>query len=85
MQLTKTLSLTVCLSLGCAWPSWAADIQRLHTEQSVQLNVPVDQAWALVGKFEGLHEWHPAVKSTIMRNPITRILDLGSGALLTED
>lgn len=85
MQLKRRVSLVVCLSLVYALPAWAADVKRLHTEQTVQLNAPADQVWAVVGKFEGLHAWHPAVKSTVMRNPVTRILDLGSGALLTEE
>lgn len=85
MLLTKRVSLAVCLSFICTLPAWGNDIQRLHTEQSVQVNAPADQVWAVVGKFEGLHAWHPAVKSTIMRNPLTRILDLGSGMLLTEE
>lgn len=85
MQLKRRVSLVVCLSLVYALPAWATDVKRLHTEQTVQLNAPADQVWAVVGKFEGLHAWHPAVKSTVMRNPVTRILDLGSGALLTEE
>lgn len=85
MPLNQRVSLVVCVSFAFALPVWAADMQRLHTEQSVQLNAPADKVWAIVGKFEGLHEWHPAVKSTIMRNPITRVLDLGEGELLTEE
>ncbi|HPY39812.1 MAG TPA: SRPBCC family protein [Thiolinea sp.] len=85
MQLKKRVSLVVCLSLVYTLPAWAADVKRLHTEQTVQINAPADQVWAVVGKFEALHAWHPAVKSTVMRNPVTRILDLGSGALLTEE
>lgn len=85
MPLNKRVLLAVCLSFVIALPAWAADVERLHTEQSVQVNAPADKVWAVVGKFEGLHEWHPAVKSTIMRNPVTRILDLGAGALLTEE
>lgn len=85
MQTNKHLSFAVCLSFVFALPAWAADVQRLHAEQSVQLNAPAEQVWAVVGKFEGLHAWHPVVKSTTMRNPMTRILDLGEGKLLTEE
>jgi hypothetical protein len=85
MQLTQSLSLAACLSFMLALPTWAADVQRQHVEQSVQLTAPVDQVWAVVGKFDGLHEWHPSVKSTIMKNPLTRVLDLGEGRLLTEE
>lgn len=85
MQLTQRVSLAACLGLMFALPAWAADVQRQHVEQSIQLTAPVDKVWAVVGKFEGLHEWHPSIKSTIMKNPLTRVLDLGEGRLLTEE
>lgn len=85
MQLTQRLSLAACFSLVIALPTWAADVQRQHVEQSIQLTAPVDKVWAVIGKFEGLHEWHPSVKSTIMKNPLTRVLDLGEGKLLVEE
>ena len=85
MQLTQQVSLAACLGLMFALPAWAADVQRQHVEQSIQLTAPVDKVWAVVGKFEGLHEWHPSIKTTIMKNPLTRVLDLGEGRLLTEE
>jgi hypothetical protein len=35
-----------------------------HVEMSVQLNAPAEQVWALIGGFDALPRWHPAVASS---------------------
>ena len=35
-----------------------------HAAQSVELASPADRVWQLVGDFNSLHEWHPAVEES---------------------
>jgi hypothetical protein len=54
--------------------------------QEVQsLNVSVAQAWALIGGFNSLPEWHPAVKGSVLEHGgRVRSLRLANGATLVE-
>jgi len=55
----------------------------IQVEESVQLTVKPSAVWALVGDYNGLYRWHPAV-TTSERNDKTRLLTLGNGAQITE-
>lgn len=35
-----------------------------HVARSVYLNRPAPEVWELVGRFQGLPEWHPAVEAS---------------------
>ncbi|MGH8603478.1 MAG: SRPBCC family protein, partial [Gammaproteobacteria bacterium] len=39
---------------------------RQQVEETITINKPPAQVWALVGDFGGLHKWHPAIKATAM-------------------
>lgn len=52
-------------------------------EESVQLNVKPAAVWALVGDYNGLYRWHPAVAKSDRDNQV-RVLTLGNGAQITE-
>jgi hypothetical protein len=56
---------------------------RVHESRS--LPASVDEVWALVGGFNALPEWHPAVRgSTLEEGGRVRRLELASGAALIE-
>jgi hypothetical protein len=56
---------------------------KVHESQS--LPVSVEEAWALVGGFNALPEWHPAVRvSTLEDGGRVRRLELANGAALIE-
>ena len=55
----------------------------VSVEESVELNVKPAAVWALIGDYNALYRWHPAVASSD-RNDNVRVLTLGNGAQLTE-
>lgn len=73
---------TVAVSalLGAVNVSAAGNIA---VEESVKLNVKPSAVWALLGDYNGLYRWHPAVASSD-RNDNVRVLTLGNGAQITE-
>jgi hypothetical protein len=56
---------------------------RVHESQS--LPVSVEEVWALIGGFNALPDWHPAVRgSTLQDGGRVRRLELTNGASLVE-
>lgn len=54
---------------------------------STELPVPVDQVWTLVGRFNGLPDWHPAVEKSEQEGEgvgSTRTLHLAGGGTIVE-
>ena len=52
---------------------------------SVHMEVPVEKMWELIGKFNGLPDWHPAVqKSELQDGGKTRKLSLVGGGTIVE-
>lgn len=52
---------------------------------SLNLPVPIDQAWRLIGGFNALPDWHPAVeKSQLEDGGRLRRLQIAGGATLVE-
>ncbi len=52
---------------------------------SLSLPVPIEQAWRLIGGFNALPEWHPAVeKSELQDGGRLRSLQIAGGATLVE-
>ncbi len=81
---TFTATLAGLLLIGS--PAQAEHLpERHHIEESVSLSAPADKVWAIVGNFDDLGKWHPAIKSSFMHTPITRVLDLGDGKRLMEE
>ena len=61
----------------------AGDAQ-LHVSRAVDLSATPDQVWAVIGDFNGLDQWHPAVVNS-QQQGWTRTLTLGDGAKIIED
>ena len=55
----------------------------VQVSESVELNAKPAAIWALVGDYNGLYRWHPAVKDS-KRTDNVRLLTLGNGAQITE-
>ncbi len=52
---------------------------------SMHLDVPVEKMWELIGKFNGLPNWHPAVESSELEDGgETRKLSLVGGGSIVE-
>jgi uncharacterized protein YndB with AHSA1/START domain len=52
---------------------------------TTELPVPVEQAWRLIGGFNALPEWHPAVqKSELQEGGRVRRMQLAGGASIVE-
>lgn len=73
-------AVAVSALLGAVNVSAAGNIA---VEESVKLNVKPSAVWALLGDYNGLYRWHPAVASSD-RNDNVRVLTLGNGAQITE-
>lgn len=64
-RLTITLSILL-VSLGCSTNLYA---DQLLVEEKVLVNAPAKAVWALIGGFQVLDRWHPAVfASTLLGN-----------------
>ncbi|WP_169051443.1 SRPBCC family protein [Neptunomonas sp. XY-337] len=57
--------------------------ETISVKESISLNSQPAAVWALVGDYNGLHRWHPAVKSSTQDGNI-RILTLQNGAQFVE-
>jgi len=51
---------------------------RQQVVEKITINAPPAKVWAMVKDFGGLHNWHPAVKSTELKDDKTRVLTLAS-------
>lgn len=73
-----------CVLFALSNIAFAHGPTRQQVEESIVINAAVADVWALVGDFTALHTWHPAVKTTEMKDDKTRLLTLGDGNTLTE-
>ncbi|WP_415892119.1 SRPBCC family protein [Neptuniibacter sp. PT8_73] len=80
-MLKKIMGAVAVSSLLCAVNVSAAG--NIAVEESVKLNVKPSAVWALLGDYNGLYRWHPAVASSDRDNKV-RVLTLGNGAKITE-
>lgn len=51
---------------------------RQLVEEKVTINAAPEKVWAMVKDFGGLHNWHPAIASTELKDDKTRVLTLKS-------
>ncbi len=77
------------LVLLFGWGQASADAGQIQVSESVTLNASVAAVWALVGDFNGLYRWHPAVVNSTLEGDrgkagSLRILALGNGARIVE-
>ena len=78
-------SLTTALAVMAA--AVAAHAGPLSVERSMTIDKAPATVWKLVGDFNGLDVWHPAVASSTAtggKPGATRVLTLGNGATITE-
>lgn len=57
----------------------------LMVQESIVLDHNIDYVWDTIGHFDGLHYWHPAVKDTISKSNMQRVLLLNGGGEIVED
>jgi Polyketide cyclase / dehydrase and lipid transport len=64
----------------------ASDGHKGHVYESTVVNGSVDDVWALIGEFYGLHKWHVAVTACTKRegDENVRVLAIGSGDSASE-
>lgn len=75
------------LALGLAVPAMAHGPARLKTEQSVLLNAPIEEVWAVVGNFTD-PSWDPSTESVVatgQEKGATRERTLKAGGSVTEE
>ncbi|MBK4218204.1 SRPBCC family protein [Paracoccus caeni] len=80
------IPLAACLAL-IAGMAQAHGPSRLKTDQSVTLNAPVDEVWAVIGSFEDM-DWLPGVASieaTGNEKGATRTRNMEDGVVLQEE
>lgn len=51
---------------------------RQQVIEKITIQAPPEKVWAVIKDFGGMDKWHPAVKSTILKDDKTRILTLAS-------
>lgn len=51
---------------------------RQLVEEKIIINAAPDKVWTAVKDFGGIHNWHPAIIRTDLKNDNTRVLALGS-------
>src|SRR5215813_3156176 len=78
-----------CRSRQTFWPFTRNDTPRRDqmskVSMSTELPVAIDQVWRLIGGFNALPDWHPAVqKSELQEGGRVRQLLLANGASLVE-
>ncbi|MDH3638791.1 MAG: SRPBCC family protein [Gammaproteobacteria bacterium] len=81
----RNLSVGLLLLLVPITNLFAHGPTRQQVTESVSIDAPPQQVWAMVGNFSALHEWHPAIASTEMQDDKTRILSLAQGGTITEE
>lgn len=68
---------------------WAA-AKSLKVTETVEIAAPPDVVWVKVKDFNGMHNWHPAVKKTDIiegennKKGAVRVLTLGDGGTIKE-
>jgi Polyketide cyclase / dehydrase and lipid transport len=67
------------------FPASAKENEMTKVQETRILRRSADEVWAVIGGFDALPQWHPAVKgSTLEGDGRIRRLQLASGALLVE-
>ena len=74
----------VILMLLATTTALAHGPSRRQVVEEIHINASVDKTWALVGDFSAIDKWHPAIKSTSMKDAKTRVLSLGDDKTITE-
>lgn len=51
---------------------------RQQVKEKITINAAPEKVWATIKDFGGIHNWHPAIASTELKNDKTRVLTLAS-------
>lgn len=76
----KMLATAAISAFLCSPLTFAGSV---NVEESINLNAKPDAVWALIGDYNALYRWHPAVAESTRHGEI-RILTLGNGAKFVE-
>lgn len=68
----------------------SAGEKQLHVSKQVTLNASADKVWELLGDYNSLHKWHPAVASGVLKGNgqsfgDVRVLTLTDGAKIYDE
>ena len=85
----KHAAVTLGLLLICFGYSANLYADQVMVEEKVQVNAPAKAVWALIGGFQALDRWHPAVITTTLLGTgkgtgDIRVLTLGNDAQIVE-
>jgi hypothetical protein len=64
-KMMKIFALAAALIAFCTAPALAHGPTRQKLVETVEINKPVDQVWAIVKDFDGIAKWHPAIASSV--------------------
>ncbi len=88
MSLTFKTMTSVCLVMGLLGSACAHGPTRQKVTEQISVNAPADKVWALIGNFNALQKWHPAVAESPAdkgnEEGSVRQLKLKGGGQLTE-
>lgn len=74
----KFISLIAAALLVAPMLASAHGPSRQQVKEKITINAAPEKVWAMVKDFGGLHNWHPAIKSTELKGDTTRVLTLAS-------
>jgi mxaD protein len=83
MKSKTNLAAALTLAGATLTSSSAIAAGSVQVSESVEINAKPAAVWALVGDYNGLYRWHPAVKESDRTDNI-RLLTLGNGAQIIE-
>ena len=64
MPWTLPRAIAAIIVLGAAGACWAHGPTRQKVVEQVMIDAPPDKVWAVIGNFDALKNWHPAVASS---------------------
>lgn len=72
----KILSFALAAMMAIPMMASAHGPSRQKVVETIVINASPEKVWAMVGDFQGLHNWHPAITETKMKDDKTRVLFL---------
>ena len=87
--MNKLLAVMFSALIGASSFANAAIDETIRVKETIEINAPADQVWAIVGNFGDLGRWHPAIAKTDITSGkaaevgATRVLTLQDGGKTT--
>lgn len=88
--MNKLLAVMFSALIGASSFANAAIDETIRVKETIEINAPADQVWAIVGNFGDLGRWHPAIAKTDITSGkaaevgATRVLTLQDGGKINE-